>query len=67
MFWAPHRSASQYQVKVHSAATTRSSRYGAMSSRNMAGVDFTLRWTSTWPSVPRMQTYIALASRSIPQ
>ena len=29
-----HRSASQYQVKVHSAATTSPSRYGAMMSRS---------------------------------
>src|SRR5207245_247690 len=42
---AAHRSASQYHVNMHSAATTRSSRYGATISRNAAGVVFTLRCT----------------------
>jgi hypothetical protein len=35
---AAQRSASQYQVKMHSTATTRSSRYGATAARNASGV-----------------------------
>src|SRR3989454_11638449 len=60
MPWAAHRPASQYHVNMHSAATTRSSRYGATISRNAAGVVFTLRCTSTWPVASRMQTYMVL-------
>ena len=35
---AAHRSASQYQVNMHSAATTRSYRYGAIVSIETAGL-----------------------------
>jgi hypothetical protein len=34
---APQTSANQYQVNMHSAATTTPSRYGATASRNAAG------------------------------
>jgi hypothetical protein len=61
------RSASQYHVNMHSAATTRSSRYGATVSSNAAGVDGTLRWMSTWPALSRMQMYMVFTWRSIPQ
>ena len=44
---AAHISASLYHVHMHSAATTRSSRYGAPVSSKASGVDFTLRCTST--------------------
>ena len=63
---AAQRSASQYQVNMHAAATTRSSRYGATTSRNASGADFTLRCTRTWPVLSRMQTYIVFTWRSIP-
>ena len=64
---AAQTSASQYQVNMHSAATTRSSRYGATTSRKASGVDGTLRCTSTWPAASRMQTYMVFTWRSIPQ
>ena len=37
---AAQTSASQYHVNMHSAATTRSSRYGATTSRKASGVDW---------------------------
>jgi len=40
---AAQRSATQYHVNMHSAATTRSARYGATTSRNASGLDLTLR------------------------
>ncbi len=52
---AAQRSASQYHVNMHWAATTRWSRYGATVSRNAAGVEGTFRCTSTWPVASRMQ------------
>ena len=64
---ATQTSASQYQVNMHSAATTSSVRYGATISRNAAGVDATLRCTSTWPAPSRIQTYMVFTWRSIPQ
>jgi K+-transporting ATPase c subunit len=59
--------ASQYPVKVHSAATTRSSRNGAMISSSSSGLDFRLRWTRISPAASRMQTYMVAAWRSMPQ
>jgi hypothetical protein len=64
---AAQTSASQYQVNMHSAATTRSSRYGATVASNASGVDGTFRCTSTSPAPSRMQTYMVFTSRSIPQ
>jgi hypothetical protein len=55
---AGQRSAIQYHVNMHSTATTRPVRYGATTSKNAAGVDGTFRWTRTWPTPSRMQTYM---------
>src|SRR5712691_3451375 len=57
--WA-QRSATQYQVKMHSTATTRSSRYAAMVARKCSGVAGPLRWTRTVPAASRMQMYIRI-------
>ena len=64
---AAQTSATQYHVNMHSAATTRSSRYGATTSSKPSGVDGTLRCTSTWPVASRMHTYMVFTWRSIPQ
>ena len=47
--WA-HRSASQYQVKIHSMATTRSWRKGSMAFRKASGQARRLRCSSTSPA-----------------
>jgi hypothetical protein len=62
-----HRSASQYQVNMHSAATARSSRYGAMSSKNGSGAEAMFFDTRTFPSRSSTHTYIERACRSTPQ
>ena len=62
-----HRSASQYQVKMHSQATTRPSRYGAIASRKASGVVGRLRSKAISPAASRTHTYIVCACRSIPQ
>jgi nitrate/nitrite transporter NarK len=43
------RSASHYQVKMHSTPTTRSSRYGAIACRKASGVVGRFLWTSFVP------------------
>ncbi len=61
------RSASQYQVKIHSTATARSSRYGAITRRKDSGSARRSLWTTMVPVASRMPTYIERACRSIPQ
>src|SRR5262249_49170887 len=62
-----HRSASQYQVKIHSTQTTKFARYGAMVLRNGSGPAGIFRCTRISPAWFRMQTYMVRACRSIPQ
>jgi len=64
---AAQRSASQYQVNVHSTATTSSSRYGVIAWRNASGVARRLRSSRTSPGWSRMQRYMERAWRSMPE
>jgi hypothetical protein len=67
MFSSAQRSASQYQVKMHSTATTRSSRKGATVSRNSLGSERMFLWSRTAPEMSMTHRYIVRACRSIPQ
>ena len=64
---AAQRSASQYQVKMHSTATTRSSRYGRDDLEERLGRS-SAGSCGRGPGrrVSRMQTYMVLACRSMP-
>jgi len=64
--WA-QRSATQYQVKMHSTATTTSSRYAAIVARKCSGVAGPLRWTRILLGASSTQMYIRLACKSMPQ
>src|SRR4029450_2963168 len=51
-----HRSASPYQVNIHSTATTRAWRYGAIALRKISGVVGLWQWSRIAPSRLKIQT-----------